>query len=474
MNSFLHNLYTFLFALSIILINPWGFTKSEIWVQPKVIVVALIVILNFLVILRKKNTISASWNKWNKCLLLWLIYLILGLVSTLFSPFPWRSFWGASVTGDGLLYWILISAFMLSNALILQKYPALLWVQLRGFLIAGLVLAFSIFIQLFNWQIDFTITSGQVSSFRPQLLSSGIWQQEMPIGLYSNRGYTGFVLAGIGSIGLLGLLCGWLPSVIIGALLSVVIALFCTQTRAAMLAFVFAISYLFIRYRSRFSARRSIIFLFVGILLVSCLSLFGYGAYRVITTPPNLEVEKQYSPNQLEQFSTGRLHLWELAIQGIAERPMFGWGFNGFGISFPYTADWQGRHSSYLFDKAPVVQITEIKDFTFNYLSQDGEIHTGRLLNNKANNLLLDSALSTGILGLVCYIMLLSFCLWHLNKTPFWGFDVLVVVYLVFTFTWFESAQFSHLVWWILSIGLVSWETPDPGKAGNYLLHQVV
>ncbi len=39
--------YTVLFALSIVLIHPWGDSRSEIWTQPQVAVLGLIVFSNF-------------------------------------------------------------------------------------------------------------------------------------------------------------------------------------------------------------------------------------------------------------------------------------------------------------------------------------------------------------------------------------------------------------------------------------------
>ncbi|MEA5550835.1 hypothetical protein VB713_07580 [Anabaena cylindrica UHCC 0172] len=34
---------------------------------------------------------------------------------------------------------------------------------------------------------------------------------------------------------------------------------------------------------------------------------------------------------------------------------------------------------------------------------------------------------------------------------PYRGIEAVVIVYLAFTLTWFECAQFTHLAWWALS-----------------------
>jgi O-antigen ligase len=87
-------------------------------------------------------------------------------------------------------------------------------------------------------------------------------------------------------------------------------------------------------------------------------------------------------------------------------------------------------------------------------LGTDGHLYTGILISNKAHNLFLDTAVSVGLLGLVVYTFLLGFCLCQTGKTLFWGIEAVAVAYLVYTLTWYESAQFSHLTWWSLSIGL--------------------
>jgi len=161
------------------------------------------------------------------------------------------------------------------------------------------------------------------------------------------------------------------------------------------------------------------------------------------------------SSNSLEDFSTGRFHLWGLALKGIIKHPFMGWGFDGFGIAFPFIADWAGKHRRYLPpEKILVDKILAIYDYTFDYLGIDGAIHTGLLMTNKAHNLFLDTVLSVGIIGFLSYTLLLTFFVLCVSKKSLWGIESLVVVFLVYTFTWYESAQFSHLIWWFLSVGI--------------------
>ncbi|WP_243146902.1 hypothetical protein [Scytonema sp. UIC 10036] len=97
--------------------------------------------------------------------------------------------------GDGLLYWILIAIFTLSNTLLLRLHSELARSQLQGLVIGGVVLAISIFPQVIDWKIDYTATMGQL--FRDNILASTIFQNQQPIGLYSHRGHASFVLAAV-------------------------------------------------------------------------------------------------------------------------------------------------------------------------------------------------------------------------------------------------------------------------------------
>lgn len=441
--AYLRTLYSLLFALSLILINPWGFQRAEIWTQPKLLAIHLITICNCWVILhftRRGGSLTIPLT-WKVGLGFWTLFLGVGLTATLNSPFPWRSLWGQSTLGDGWLYWVLLAAFVLSNALVLRVVPTLVRSQLEGLLLGGVIVALSIFPQVFDWRIDYTATSGLVSLSDPQMLESTVWQRQMPIGLYSNRGHTAFVLAASEVLTILGWRWGWvrpLAAIVISILIST--SLFYTQVRGGGLALLVAAGYLLWRWRSdairRWVGQRHQSKFFWTSCLFSIAALLSF--------------------RNLEQFSSGRLHLWQLSLRGIAERPLWGWGFDGFGIAYPFVADWAGRHQGYLLEKVAVAQVIALDNFTFDYQGTDGKLHTGLLIANKAHNLLLDTTLSVGVPGLLCYALLLWSFLKYTLKTALHGIEAVAIAYLVYTLTWYESAQFSHLAWWALSVGFSS------------------
>jgi O-antigen ligase len=449
-------LYGFLFGLSIILINPWGGDRGEIWTAPKLIVIQLIVILNLGIILRhvRKSPLVIS-TAWKLGLSLWILFLGVGTISTCLSPFPLRSFWGQSSLGDGLLYWFFVAAFVVSNALVLYLKPKLVRYQLYGLLAGGVILAIGIFLQVIDWRIDFTATSGQVNNFYLgyDILKSSIYRGEMPIGFYTNRGEAAFPLTMTGVLTLLGLLWGWLSVPIAGLVyLLVSTFLFYTRCRGALLALLVALICLLVRFRSDSTKRNMIIYYGVGLLLV------GYLIFKTSATFLTPESIPQALPNnlRLRDFTSLqiRANAWQLSLKAITQRPFFGWGFDGFGIVHPYLTDWMGKYQNRLVDKVDVAKIIRVYDYDFDYLGVDGIVHVGYLITNKAHNLILDIAISVGILGLVSYLSLFIFFIWCAVNSTFRGIEATAIAYLVYTLTWYESGQFSHLGWWGLSVGL--------------------
>jgi O-antigen ligase len=414
-----NRLYTLLFSLSIILINPIGAMRGEIWTQPKVFAISLICILNFLILWSDRENLKLPQScKISR--LLWEIFLGIGLIATLASPFPWRSLFGQEQMGDGLLYWLLIAIFTLSNSLLLRLHPELARSQLQGLVIGGVILALSIFPQAINWRIDYTATTGQL--IQDNILRSTIFQNQQPIGLYSHRGHASFVLAAVAIMTFVGWQWQWIdtPKAAIASIL-IIPALLLTQTRAGLLALLAASIYLLGRQHYK---------LLVSATLV-CLLVIGITtSTRQINNFP-----------LIKQITSDRVYLWEMANYGISQRPLLGWGMNGFGAAYPNV-----RHSR------TIAKVTRLGDFSFDYQDKNGQMQTRQLPTTKAHNLILDTTLSVGLLGMASYLGLLGWCLWRVIKSPYRGIEAVFIAYLVFTFTWFECAQFTHLAWWSLSI----------------------
>jgi len=128
-----------LFALSLVAIDVWGAARGDIWTQPKVLVVGAIAAFNAIYLLfhaRFGSRFPKLDRHWQLHIGCWLSFLVIGLISTVNSPFPMRSLWGQATMGDGLAYWVLIAIFTLSNAGIVAIESRIFRYQLYG-LLAG-------------------------------------------------------------------------------------------------------------------------------------------------------------------------------------------------------------------------------------------------------------------------------------------------------------------------------------------------
>jgi O-antigen ligase len=392
--------------------------RGEIWTQPKVFTILLICILNGLNLWEERENLKLP-QSWKVSKLLWEIFLGIGLISTLISPYLIRSLLGQEQMGDGLLYWLLIAIFTLSNALLLRIYPELARSQLIGLIIGGVILATSIFPQVINWHLDYTATSGQL--IQSNILASTIFQGHQPIGLYSHRGHASFVLAAVAIITLVGWQWKWIntSSAAIAGIF-IIPALLLTQTRAGLLALMVAIAYLLGRKHYKFIIPATL----------ACLFVIG------ITTTTR-QIDKLPI---IKQITSDRVYLWELATRGIQKHPLLGWGMNGFGTAYP-----EIRYRSEL------ANVVRLGDFTFDYKHRDGRILTAQLPTVKAHNLILDTIFSVSLLGLIPYVALLGLCLVQIINSPYRGIEAVAIAYFAYTFTWFECAQLTHIAWWGLS-----------------------
>ncbi len=434
-------LYTLLYALSIILINPWGSSRGSIWTSPKVFVIWLIVGVNLALLWEQRKAITIS-RQWKISLILWTIFLSIGAISTLQSPFPLTSFFGQDQMGDGWLYWLLIAAFTLTNSLLLIIHPQLINSQFQGLLIGGIILSLSIFPQIIDWRIDYTATMGQI--IRADVNASSIFQGQQPIGLYSHRGHAAIVLTLIAITAVVGWFGRFTATKLTAiTLLLTVPALLLTSTRSAILALMVASVYLL---RGKYYK------ILAGIIPLAIIAI----AIMTVTRPLD------WSKPTIAQIMSSRSPMWTLSARGIKKRPLLGWGFDGFGIAYPYIRNPQ---------VTPIV--INLNEFTYDYINIKGEISTREISTYKAHNWLLDTTLSVGILGLLAGIGLWGYYLYLAVNSSLRGIEAVAIAYLIFTFTWFDCAQYAHIAWWTMSIATVKSAFVTTGfrvKSGQLLI----
>ncbi len=486
--------YGLLCALSLVLINPWGTPRGEIWTDPKVYAFIALTLLTWGVLLvqlglatfrrlRRQPAppfrVPASWG-W--AVLLWGAFLASGLLTAYYSPIKAReALMANNEMGDGWLYWAWVAAFTLGNALLLRRFPQLFRGQLYGFLSASVLMGMAVVVQTIDWRLDFTATMGQ--EFRtpnprtPNQLRSIIYEGQMPIGLASHRGHAAFVMAAAAVLTLLSLLRGWLRGRAAWPLyVFFLLGVYLTSTRGAQLAFGAGMIYLLVRFWRVGGARRTVLLAFVPLAL-GVAGLVGALAVGVPSVTRSLPPIGKLLKNP-DAFLSMRPGYWHIAVSGVRERPLLGWGYNGFGLAFAYVNDFQNRFATYLAwnegEPVPLKTLLGADHYVFRYVGEDDTLYRGRVMSNKAHNLFLDTAVSVGLLGLGVYLLLLGVFLTATVRGEGWGLEAVLVVYLVYGLTWFESAQFSHLAWWGLSVGLAWQRLPQALPQRHPLEHATV
>jgi len=478
--------YGLLIALSLTLINPWGTPRGGVWTHPKVYALIGLALLTWgvlftqlviFVIKKMRRQPTPHFRPpaaWVWAALLWVAFLGWGLVTVYLSPVTISNALMANdEMGDGWLYWVWVGAFVLGNALTLRRFPKLFKPQLYGVLAAGALMSLAVLAQTLDWRLDFTDTMRQEvptpDPDRPNLLLSNIWQGQMPIGLTSHRGHAAFVVAAAAVLALVSLLRGWLAGRYAWPLYALsLLSVYLTATRGAQLAFGAGMLYLLFRFWRVAGAQRTLLLAFVPVVL-GVTGLVGALALGVSSGTRPLPSLATLFKNP-DAFLSMRPDYWRIAVAGVRERPLAGWGYNGFGLAFPYVNDFDARFKTFLAweggEPVDVDRIQGTDHYYFRYFGPDGILYRGRVMSNKAHNLLLDTAVSVGVVGLGFYLLLLFVFLAVTARGAGWGLEAVFVVYLVYGVTWFESAQFSHLAWWALSVGL-AWQRSPQAVQGS-------
>jgi O-Antigen ligase len=384
-SSILH-VYALLFCLTIIALNPVALFRGNIWTQPKIFCVAGIVVVHIGLLLVRRSSLPLT-RQWLCQALGWCIFLIFGLISTLASPFPARSFWGHGITA---------------------AHPHLFYWQLRGILVGAVLVALSMYPQLLNWKIDYTIHSGQMWPGTSHVLATAVYQNHQPIGLYSHRGYAGFTLAMGAVLGIVSLKNQWLSKRV-----ALYVSLLCAMTlslagvRGALLAMLAGWLWLVLTSPQSQLIRR----MFIALSLIGLLS-FGW-----VTVERRVGDSEIYASTRMEavvrHFTSDRVYLWRKAWKGFLKRPWLGWGFS----------DYSMVDATFLCPE--VTSPIALADYFVYCQMSSGEIIEKPAEAIKAHNLVLDEYVSLGILGASSYFLLVLLML-SVSPTPtqqYWHFS---------------------------------------------------
>ncbi|MDP5016306.1 MAG: O-antigen ligase domain-containing protein [Dolichospermum sp.] len=400
-----------LYILLITLINPFGLTIGSIWALPKIVTLFAITTYNTYLLISERNniqfkkTISLIKPVGNYLFLFFLICLYNSLASPAGII---RSLIGHPVHYSGLVYWVLLFSFVVSNSLLIAVKPSVLKKQIEGLIIGGFILFLSMIPQVIDWRIDYT--------FIKEFFENNVPHQ--PVGLYSHRGHAGFVLSAIAII----LISAYKENIVakkyLWLLPLIVLGLILTRNKGGIISFIGGLVYV------KFPKQK--LALYLAIALVSFTILISIPAYHIKS-----------------EFGSGRLYLWGSAFQRVIVSPIKGYGMDGFTTAYFYGAP---KHHERLYEGNYKI-LGIINDYSITRIKQ-GDIGTTEINFSKAHNLLLDWAASIGIPGACLYLVIFGY-FFKVSESPF---SSVAVAYIIYTFTWFESGQFSHIAWWSLSL----------------------
>jgi len=430
-------------ALSVVAFAPAGATRAEIWGAPKVLALTGLILFNLAILTPRIRTAISLLAAYRPQIICWLLFLLAVVASGIRSPYQQRALYGQGAIATGLETWALVFLLVATTWALSSLRPTILGAQLIGFGIGGLVASMAVLVQAANPTIDLTVTSGQLVAGSDRQLISSIFLHQMPIGLNLHRGQAGAVLfltlvlgfwEAVGpSQKLTKEMASWFWRLV---LLAASIAIVQVRTRAPWISAasgIIALTVLAVKAR------------LATLKIIQAISIVVAGVAVGILLGNSLgwneTARRLPSPSAgVDALASGRLTLWRLAIEGVRERPLLGWGSDGFGIMLAHRESL--RHGETL---------RSMGDNYFYTLDEEGQVHARPIATNKAHNVVLDILVSYGVVGLVAYGAVILTTLQLVRRSKSWPVLGILIAYGLYLVTWYDAVGHLHMVWWAAS-----------------------
>ena len=213
-------------------------------------------------------------------------------------------------------------------------------------------------------------------------------------------------------------------------ILSQVFVLYYTATRGAILGLLgglLTIAVLNIRNKEDDFARKSSVAILIGLVVLVGGFFFMRNTNFVLNNPVLSRFSSLTSLSTENLKRQGRYYVWPMALQGLKERPIFGWGQENFTYVF------QEHYNPEMFHLEPWF--------------------------DRAHNIFLDWMVAGGLLGLLSYLFLyvaLLFSIW--KKTTNWSYaEKSILTGLVAAYFFHNFFVFDHLISYILFFSLLAY-----------------
>lgn len=373
---------------------------------------------------RKNNLFVLSW--------LLLAMILLFIISNIFSADPFFSFWSSPTRGGGTLSFIFVSLFCLFTYLIINaKNWKRVWdiSIVIGFLtcLVAIFQKFNLFSNFFLQYSDRPVSTFGGSIFFGLYLILTLFLA-ISFGLLTKgpKRYWYFIYAAT------NLFC-----------------IFLSGTRAVLLGFTVGVSFFILFFPNKNKLTKLVKIGFVSLIILSIIFVFFLKSQPQLVN--NISSNKYFGSNfsrlwnvvgnfSVKEIYTARASGWTVAVKGILERPLFGWGPANFSIPFDKHYD----------SKMPGLMADQ------NY--SDG--FAGNMTWwDKGHSFVIDYAATVGIPFVIIYILFNGLIIWQLNKISkaqtqetriiIRGIQATIIGYLIsnlFSFDVFET----YLIYFLL------------------------
>lgn len=339
------------------------FTKTTFFTG----LVELAFVIYLILVFRGKYKIRFTWLDWSL-----VGFLAILVLNTIFSQNSFISFWGMSSRSLSLFIWIHLFVFYLMVRGVFSKFSDIK-ILLRTVLIIGGLTAIYVFLQLFfDWK----------------WLIPGLYSRITgPLG---NPIFTGDLLALIAvlswGVSWIAKKFSWRFWYIVIFLISVV-ALSLLQARGSILAFI--IGWLFITLGLMWQGSDKLIKHIGWLILILFITLSSLTwVYRDSNFIQSMPVINRFADLSLDSANVqNRFSTWAIATDAFIQKPILGYGLNNFK-----------------------------RAFNDNYMPIFEQFGTHATKFDKAHNFLFEYLSTTGILGLIGYLLIFVVTFWWLYR----------------------------------------------------------
>lgn len=447
--------------------SPFGFERYSIWVQLKVVGWSLSFVPVLLLLSKVLQDGTARRRlAWPTTLPMWAaaVLAIVIVARGLLEPSS-TGWFGYLPLPEGALFHLSLCVAFLLVTWLGSHLPVLRRVVVTSVVLVAVVASLLAIPQKFDWRMDYVYPGGPDVGDLDVPTASGVYRGQSPNSVFWHRGHLGIVAA----VGLIVASAANLRrtgrrarAATTFAVVVTAVALVISDTRAPQLAGAIGVAVLWVAAhgfgvvrarvtgsvaeRWRWFLARQVLPVLAGALIGLVLS-FATGGGRGMSVVGLVSGEAAAS--DVLTSTTGRAYPWSLAWGAWLEKPLFGHGF--FHFHRVMAADVVARAVERGDLDPGAAARMEVREGSVQVRRDDGTLWSGRLWGTKPHNFVLEHLVNMGLVGLLAVLVFLGSIvvagLWRRRPVVL----AVMACWLVYLWFWYESIQYSPLVWVLLA-----------------------